>query len=231
MTNTSISFEEIKKKKTVKVKGAEVLKTKSSYPRFKPASREKAQLDAVGRINKFYSSSAEKYLLSPKSKIVKKAAALYEKNKKCNAVVMSVSVSYCDNAYISAFTDVSVFDGKKSLTKRLSQLWDAKKGVLLPPSHVFTISRRTSAYVKEIITEIANKNIQNRSFTYFDNYKAIIKKKFSFSNYYFVPNGVAFYFNAGILSENNYPIVFAVPFERIDGVMKISMHEANMNRL
>ena len=192
------------------------------YPVFQKEGTVESKKGFVAKINRFYADTAQKYITF----LEKKGARMAEKDFKKSggvrtAFVMTSNVSYFDANYISVFTDISYYNGKKSKTKRFSHIWDIKRGVILPPSEVFNINIKTKKYIKQIVCEIAEKNMVQKNFSYYDNYKSIISRELNFLQSYIVPKGIAFYFNSEKLSSSQEVCVFVIPYERIDGVIKL----------
>lgn len=206
-------------KKTVLYKNSPVLAVNIKYPVFESSAN--ARKFAL-RINSFYSDTAKKYIARLSSSGAKKAAKIRKTNGNIlPSFVMSCTVAYSDAEYVSVFVDVSVYDGVKTKTRRFSQLWSVSKARILPHTELFDSKIRSQKYIKQLICDIAKENMQKGSFSYFSNYRRIINKKLSFENFYVVPNGIAFYIDEGVLSDRCEVCVFVLPFERIDGVLKI----------
>ena len=212
------------RKETFQADGVPVLSLNLKYPVFSSVSDGKGERDDpfVRRVNRFYGETADRYLASAK-RFVGKAAALYRTNGGVRtALTLDGKIAYADADYVSIFTDISVFNGKTVRIRRFSQLWSTKKKAILPASYVFNGGGRTKRYLKELLLALADKNARRKDFAYFDNYPSIIKSKFDLSSFYFVPNGVAFFYDNGVLSASMPDVcVFVLPFEKIDGVLKI----------
>lgn len=215
------------KKKTVLYKDIPVLSVNLRYPVFKALSDEPKEKAFTAKINRFYCDSAEKYVKMLGKNYAKRAAKIYNSNGGIKAsFLMNCTVTYSDANYISAFADISVYNGKDTKVSRFSQLWSKEKSAILPAGMVFDTSYKSKKYVKEIICSIAEKNLRRKDFSYFDNYKSIINKSFDFSKFYIVPNGVAFYFDKSTLSAACPDVcVFVIPFERIDGIVKLGFSD------
>lgn len=225
MTAETRAYKTETKRKTVLYRDIPVLSVNLKYPVFEAINTSKDERAFVRKINKFYADSADKYLKTLGGSYAKKAAKVYNSNGGIKtSFVMNGAVTYSDMNYVSVFADISAFDGNKTKTHRFSQLWSVEKSAILPSAKVFDTGMRSKKYIKEIICEIADKNLRLKDFSYFDNYKSIINKSFDFTKFYIVPNGVAFYFDKGILSASAPDVcVFVIPFNRIDGVMKLGL--------
>ena len=201
-------------RKNINFKDIPVMSVNIKYPVFEAGTDSKNEQGFVSKINRFYADSAEKYMSYLNGKYVKKIASMYERNGSVRtAFVMNCTVTYCSSDYISVFADISSFDGKNTKTHRFSQLWSAQKSAILPPSKVFSTDTRTKRYIKQTIMEIAEKNLGKRDFSYFDNYKSIIEKRLDPANFYIVPNGIAFFYDKGMLSASSQVCVFVMSKE------------------
>lgn len=224
MKNTySYSFET--KRKSIKHKDDVIMSVNLKYPVFENQGRAtlSKEKNIASKINHFYEDSAKKYMSYLEKTGAKKALKSYNISGQRCAFVMKSTVSYADDNYISVFSDISFFDGKKAKTKRFSQLWDINRGIIMPHGEIFKENIKSGRYIKDIIQEIATDNLRLKNFSYYDNYKSLISRHFSFSAFYFVPKGIAFYFNAGRISSSDETCVFVIPCEKIDGVMKIAL--------
>ncbi len=224
MTENEIKYAFETVKKTVNYKNIPVLSLNVNYPVFSAPKADKKREEFVNKINKFYGISAERYIANAVSRYACRAYALYMKNGKNTVRAnMNTSVPYADKNYISVFVDFSFFDGEKTRIIRLSQLWSAEKSALLSPKYVFDTGRKSKKYIKELIYDMARKNASHPSFSYYDNYKSVIFRKFDFEKFYFVPKGAAFFYDRGTLCPEEAGVaVFVLPFEKIDGVLKIA---------
>lgn len=201
-------------RKNINAGDVPVMSVNIKYPVFEMLGNSKKEQGFVSKINRFYADSAEKYLSYLNGKYVKKTAKMYESNGGVRtAFVMNCTVTYCKGDYISVFCDISSFDGKTTKTHRFSQLWSAEKSAILPPSKVFSTDSRTKKQIKEAILQTAEKNLGRKDFSYFDNYKSIIEKRLDMANFYIVPNGIAFFYDKGILSGSSQVCVFVLKRE------------------
>lgn len=211
-------------KKTVCVKDEPIMVINIAYPFFNKENQSKRACELAGKINRFYSHTAEKYTRYISEKYVSKALKIYNTNGHIKlSFVMDCTVSFINEGFVSIFSDLTYFNGKKKKTVRFSQNWSESKSALLPASFCFNKSGKAKKHITQIIAEIAEENIKSRCFSYFSDYPSIIARKFDFDNFYFVPNGTAFFYNPGILSDEDTPCVFVIPNKKIDGILKIHL--------
>lgn len=211
-------------KKTVSVKDEQVMLLNISHPVFETDPDSKTDNSFILKINKFYSHIADKYSKTVLSKYTGKAARIYSANGGImTAFLMNCTVAYNTEEMISVFSDLSYYDGKKKKTVRFSQNWSPKKSAILPPSYIFEKNTKSKRHITEIIAEIAADNMKNKNFSYYSDFETIIRRKFDFDNFYFVPKGVAFFYNAGILSDDGEPCIFVIPCHALDGILKPSL--------
>lgn len=209
--------------KTVNYKNTPVLSLNINYPVFYAENESRKESEFVNKINKFYSIGAERFVSNAVSRYSSRAYADKSKNENAKArMSMTSNVSYTDKNYVSVFVDFSSSGGGDAKNIRLSQLWSAEKSAVLSPKYVFDTGRRAKRYVKELIFKTALRNAANPSFCYRENFKSVIFRKFCFENFYFVPRGVAFFYDRGTLLSDGSTAVFVIPYEKLDGILKIT---------
>lgn len=224
MTENNRNFTLKNIKKTVSYRDTGIMVINISYPVFEKCGQGKKEEAFVTKINKFYRHIAEKYTAYISEKYPAKAWKIYNTNGNIKlSFLMQCTVCSISEKFISVFADLSYFDGKKKKTVRLSQNWSEEKNALLPPSFCFETNGKAKRYITGIISGIASENLKSRNFSYYSDFERIIVRKFDFDNVYFVPKGTAFFYNAGVLSDEESPCVFVIPNERIDGVLKLSL--------
>ncbi|MBO4343899.1 MAG: hypothetical protein J5844_04485 [Clostridia bacterium] len=223
MAETERKFTLERIEKTLKYKNTPTLSLKINYPVFYAENKRGKEAEFINKINKFYKTGAERFLSHAASRYSSRDFAYKAKNEKAKPrISMTSNVSYTDKNFVSIFVDFSSSDGENAKNIRLSQLWSAEKSAILPPKYVFDTGRRAKRYIKELIYKTALHNAQNPSFCYRKNFKSVIFRKFSFENFYFVPRGVAFFYDKGMLLTDNSAAVFVIPHEKLDGVLKIT---------
>ena len=211
-------------KETLFYRDTAVMKTKFIFPRFLPLSSDKSEKSFTDKINSFYYGSTRHYISFLKGKYCGKAYKNYLSGQKVkSSFIMNCQVCLCNKSYVSIFADLSRFDTKNTHLSRFSQLWSFEKATLLPVKQIFNISRKTTQYITGLIKEIAYDNMSKKEFSYYDNFEKIIDQKFNFSNFYIVPDGVAFYYDYKVLSSSQKsPCVFVIPFNKLDNVLKLN---------
>lgn len=209
-------------RKTIKYKQRDAIKLNLKYPVFSSSAKSEKDIKFCEKLNSFYQKVNTEYM-SYFVKKPSKTARLSEKSGVLCSFVANCNVSYSDAEYISVFSDISFYDGKEINTERFSQLWSYSKNAILPVKYIFRTESKIKAYVKDCIYSIAKENMKAGSFTYFDNLIPLINRHFSYSNSYFVPRGVAFFFLPKILSYSDKICTFVVPFDKMLGVLKIDI--------
>lgn len=205
-----------------------VLLVRTRVPFFSPTDEQasnglplKAEKAFCEKINRLYAASAEKFLRHVPVKVVRKAARFADRNGRLPSLVWHCEVPYNGESVVSLFTDISGFDGRKSVKRRVCALWSVEKNALLSPKNVFYTGQKQKNAVIRRLCDIAENNLSRRLFTYYDNFEAILQRSFSFASFYFVPNGVAFCFDGGVLNAHSEEVsVFVVPFEELGGILK-----------
>lgn len=197
-------------KKQLLVKEEPIAVINVSYPEFAEMSGK--QNIFVSKINKFYKYTADKYTDYILRKYPSKALKVFSGNGRIKlSFLMNFAVSYNTQDTVSVFTDLSYFDGHTKKSVRFSQNWSPEHSAILPPSMCLDTGKRSKRLIIKALTEIAAENMKRRNFNYFADYEMLVKRRFDFDNFYFVPNGTAFFYNSGVLSEDAEPSVFVVP--------------------
>ena len=209
--------ENIKKQLSVKEEPIAVINI--NYPFF--SEKKEKQNNFVSKINKFYKHTAEKYADYVVRKYPSKALRVFNENGRIKlSFLMSFAVSYNTEDILSIFTDLSYFDGHTKKSVRFSQNWSCEHSAMLPPSFYFDTGKKSKKYLTSVISGIASENMKNRSFNYYADFEKLIRSGFDFDNFYFVPNGAAFFYNQGFLSEESELCVFVVSKEKMNTVLR-----------
>ena len=200
------------------------LLVRTRVPVFAPTETESAacakEKAFCEKLNRRYASFAESYFRIPHKVLHKDAAAAKENGCPC-ALLWQCEVPFNAENAVSLFTDISGFDAKTTAKRRVCTLWSLETGTLLVPSQVFYTGRSQRKAVIDRLCTIAENNLNRKLFTYYDNFEAILHKHFSFGSSYFVPNGVAFCFDGGVLNARKEEIaVFVLRFEELNGILK-----------
>ncbi len=201
------------------------------YPHFEYNGENKKVSVLCGKMNRFYKDAGTQYDSYAQKTMAKKAKKQFSPSFKPWGAIMNYYVCYCDDDIISVVVDVSFFDGNVFFSNRISHTWSVSKSALLPPSYFIRQGSKVSKYVKsELLTQL-RKNRENTSFEYFSDCEKQFLKHFRLNQFYFVPAGIAFYIDAGILSSvKNGPSVFIMDYAKADGFLKFCPVITNKER-
>lgn len=170
------------------------------------------------KLNDFYSGSAARYFDFFKTKhyeSLKKQIKNGTFTKK-NGAVINWQISHLDEKVLSVINDISFFDGSIVRSVRHVQNWDLRWCTPLCAAKVFsTNSAAKKHYIKEICEKI-NKN--EGSFSFRDNAEILCHKYFDFEKFYFVPKGIAFYFDKNRISTGREYPAFVITRDKIYGL-------------
>jgi len=193
------------------------------YPQFTAKAENSIQSRLALIMNRFYRGGALKYSSYASGKLAVKAERSVARGSKPFGAVMNCSVAFCDESYVSVIVDLSGFNGTDSVGQRVSQTWSIDKMSTVPYSHFFKSDFTSKAFIKDKIVELARVHMSDPAFGYYGDCEKLIRKNFSTENFYLVPNGAAFYYDEGTLCDAKFgPSVFVLPFDRIDGVVKVT---------
>lgn len=126
--------------------------------------------------------------------------------------VMKYTVSFENDFFFSAFVDASIFDGKvRSKVARLSQVWSKNEGRLLNFNDFFNRADR-DRLISLFTAEVGRKKTMGLA-DYKKGVENLIETHADFSRFYLVPNGYAFYYAPGELSDSRLPEVFITTYK------------------
>lgn len=170
------------------------------------------------KLNGFYSVSAQKYFDFFKTKhyeSLKKQIKDGTFTKK-NGAAINWQISYLDEKILSVINDISFFDGTLLKSVRHVQNWDLTRCTPLCAKKVFSTNTwAKKRYIKEIRYKI---NQNEGAFSFYTNAEQLCEKYFDFENFFFVPNGIAFYFDKNRISNGKEYPVFVIPRANICGL-------------
>lgn len=190
------------------------------YPIFESTDAHFEKLCA--RMNNFYKQSANKFSLYASKNLAKRAVKSKGGQTKPFGAVMNFSISFCDKDFVCIVTDVSGFDGYETYSSRFSHIWSRERLSPMPSSYFVHRDKKARSFIKQEIVAQIRKNMQDSSFGYYGDADKLFLKYFDFENFYFVPKGLAFFIDAGIMCDTKFgPCVFVLPFEKADGLLKI----------
>lgn len=163
------------------------------------------EYECVGNLYSEIAENFEKYI---KREIVKKSS---EKSKndgfKPYGCVLKYSNTFENEKYLSLIIDSHIFDGvKKSPTVRMPQVWSKSEKRIMCFRDFY--SRADRDRLISFFEEEASKRQSEGIGEYKDGFVSLIRSKTDFSRFYLVKEGVAFFYPSGVISDNNYPVVF-----------------------
>jgi hypothetical protein len=131
--------------------------------------------------------------------------------------VMKYEVTLNRDCYLSAYRDRYEFTGgAHGNTVRASDTFSLKSGRRFALSHFFAPGVNYRRIVVSGILKQAELNMLQNPGIYFDDYKHLILKYFKPENYYFVPEGVAIYYQQYEIAPYSTGIVsFVLPYETL----------------
>lgn len=190
------------------------------YPVFECIDKNYEKLCA--KMNDFYKQSANKFSLYASKNLAKRAAKNKGRQTKPYGAVMNFSISFFDKDFVCIVTDVSGFDGNETYSSRFSHTWSKERLTPMPSSFFVHKDKKARSYIKQEIVSQIRRNMLDSSFGYYGDADKLFLKYFDFENFCFVPKGIAFFIDAGIMCDTKYgPCVFVIPFEKADGLLKI----------
>ena len=195
---------EMEKKKTdiVTEKGEIRVKCLTCLPRFK------GEDVFARRANAFYDGIYERFRAFNCTKLLKKAQKT-PLNAKPFGAVLNARVTFVNEKYVSVIMDAHVFDGvRRGRTVRVSQVWNRRDGET-ESVNAFVPPRARCAVLDDICAQAEERYSAGAAFYRPDPINRI-KNSFCPRNFYLLPEGVAFFFEAGAVSQSDTPEVFVV---------------------
>lgn len=188
-------FEEKCKKESVCIDKDNCVQINIKYPQ----ARGKNEV-FTKRFNKFYEEIATAFYSFSKGKLAKMAHREGQKedsNKVPYGAVMTFSVSFQSEKYISVIIDISLFDTKNTKCKRFCNIWSTESAAVLQAKSFLKCDRASISCYKSQIEEIIMKNAA--SFELLPDCVKNSSRLFSLENFCLTPNGPAFFYQKGTL--------------------------------
>lgn len=162
------------------------------------------------RADEFYKEMRARFDAFCGKKLLKRACGA--KRGRPWGAVMSARVTLDDGDHVSVIIDARVFDGEKNgATARVAQVWNAADGTM-ESVNAFVPPEFRTAVTDIICAAVRERQSTGGSFFKSDAQKTV-RSRFSPRSFYLVPGGVAFYFDAFVLSESPFPEVFTVKYD------------------
>lgn len=110
--------------------------------------------------------------------------------------VMKYTVTYNTSDILSLFYDVYDYTGgAHGITKRFGDTWRSSTGWFLELADFFPRGTNYKKQVLENSIRIATQQIAEGTHQYFDNYRKLMKKYFSPTKFYVLPDGIASFYD------------------------------------
>ncbi len=128
--------------------------------------------------------------------------------------VLKYETTYNRNCYLSVYRDQYTYTGgAHGNTVRSSDTWNLSNGKSVPLSCLLPSNKDNYALLTEQILKQADKQYQQNSGIYFDNYRELIVKNFNKENYYLTRCGLAIYYQQyDIAPYATGIVVFIIPY-------------------
>lgn len=209
----------------IDVKGLRALTENIRYPFFE--CEDESKKDVCTEINRFYSYVAGKYSNYARHGLTKKIAKRPSRfTLPVNLTMNYMSINFSDNI-TSVVIDLCFSENGKIRMRRFSQIWDTNSAKILRAGSLFNLTIENKKTISQYIRSEAEKFSQTTTDS-FDSITERVKKYFCFNNCFLVPNGVSFFFDAGILRPEKYgPCCFVMPFSQLDGILNIPLTPSN----
>ena len=167
------------------------------------------------RANAFYAGLSERFERFCGKKLLNRASKRGAgKDAPPFGAVMQSKVTFANEEYVSAITDVYIYDGvRRGDTVRVSQVWNVSDGVIENIDTFVPPSARGAAF-EEIVSQAVRRERDGER-DHGGSAAKLVKKYFDEKRFYLVPGGIAFYFAAGELDDTAFPEVFIIKNAKI----------------
>lgn len=132
--------------------------------------------------------------------------------------VMNYEITQNENCILSTFFDQYEFTGgAHGNTIRFSNNWDLQTGALIKLYNLFPIGAPYRQLVVSNIILIADKQMKENPYIYFEDYRELIIKYFNANNFNLTPTGISVYYQQYEIGPYaSGIIVFDIPYEQLE---------------
>ncbi len=202
-----------------KIIGTKVIK----YPHFECEGGKSGE-KLCRRMNSFYKDIAQRFSVFCDKKLPQRLRS----DSKVR-LSMKYMISSSNEKVICVVTDLVFYDGRGAQKKRFSQIWDIKRGDMLPIGEVLKtdlISRRRILF---LVLSAADKNEKSGRFGYFNGATSRLRRFFSSCNCFLVHDGVCFFVDAGKISPSGYGAeCFLISKNDLAGLLKSDFFDTDV---
>ena len=201
----------------IDIKGKSAVTESIKYPSFESTEEKFSSL--CTKLSRFYSVIAAKYSSYARHGLVKKIS----RNPQLFSTPVNLSMNYTvtniSEKVLSVVIDLCFSRDGKIRMRRFSQVWDTDTAKLLRAGSLFKLTMENKKTISDYIKKEAETYLEKHN-DCFDNALSKVQKHFCFNNCFITPNGISFYFDAGLLRAEKYgPVCFIVPFSGLSGIL------------
>lgn len=180
-------------------------------------------LYAKNRINKYYKYEASHFVDYAATELRKNAFETYLYTSKNNfpffafEAVMKYYVSLNEACKLSTYSDQYQYSGgAHGNTVRSSINWNLNAGTIIKMETLFYNNQDYVPLVIDQIIKLANKQISENQYLYFDNYKELIVKNFNSDNFYLKPTSLTIFYQQYEIGPYASGIIeFDIPYHNL----------------
>lgn len=131
--------------------------------------------------------------------------------------VMNYVVALRENCLLSTYIDQYQYaGGAHGSTVRSSNSWNLQTGHIIELKDLFPQDTAYIPLIIEQITEIANQQIKNNEFIYFEDYKELIPKYYNPKSFYLTPTDLIVYYQQYEIGPYASGIIeFRIPYNQL----------------
>ena len=211
-----LGVRDITRKEKIEHDGKTILEINLCAPLFECESKREGD-----RLNGYYEEALDGFYGFCKNKFSK--TLLQKKCCRKGGAVMKWYIPFANDSAMSVIVEASLYDGKTRLSERFISNWLLDGCVPLRSDDAFSVSRKAvRGYIEAIQSKIEKRE---GGFSYYKNASSLALRAFRKDNFYLTPNGVAFYYPRGVLTDKSEKApVFVIPYESISGMKFASVN-------
>lgn len=178
-------------------KNSNIMRYTIKYPHFISETYQ----PLANKLNTLYKTKAIMYERSNIMNLYQMAMVEYEYSVANNYPIhqfeayVNYTVTYNQNCIVSLYFDQYEYaGGAHGLTVRYSDTWNLPKSKRMELSEFFPYNNHYREFIIQNIINQIEKQIEEKSAMYFDDYQKLVNENFKINNFYLTPEGLVVYF-------------------------------------
>jgi hypothetical protein len=194
---------------------------------FYPEIKLKGRPEVEKHLNAYYRQEADKFYRYSSGNLLSGAKAEYAGDIKNGFpfrpydAMMTYSVELNEGCHLSAYYEQYTYTGgAHGNTVRHSDTWDLETGAEVRLKELFPENAPYRRLILEQILPVADRQMENNPYVYFNDYRELIVKYFNPQSFYLMPKALAVYYQLyEIAPYASGIVVFEIPYGNL-GIQK-----------